>query len=249
MDKEKKYSLRLSTDVKENEFFEDDAISKSTIQGANNSFDKRNLDDDVERPFTPSETQSILEEERKIQIEKEQCPNCRRTFFKGRLAPHLRSCTAEKPLLKKKALSQKKSDIICQHCQKKITGKHRCPQRPQMQLKALDKYAKYVVGSCINEEEEQEETILQKELSNSQPSFLPKIKNNQNILSRSVPIVRCPKCLVTMEQRVGMKHIPLCQRQTGSEKKQRDGHLFCTNCGSKFASVHKYCGICGKKRQ
>lgn len=66
MDKEKKYSLRLSTDVKENEFFEDDAISKSTIQGANNSFDKRNLDDDVERPFTPSETQSILEEERKI---------------------------------------------------------------------------------------------------------------------------------------------------------------------------------------
>lgn len=83
------FSLQLPTDAKENEFFEEDAISKSTIQALNNSFDKQQLDEQIERPFTPSEEEHYVPP----QIEKEQCPNCSRSFFKGRLAPHLRSCT------------------------------------------------------------------------------------------------------------------------------------------------------------
>lgn len=103
---DQKLTLPLATDLKNNEFFEEDAISKSTIHANNNSFDKLNLDDDgqLEKPFTPSETNSLFEEEqqRPPEIEREACPNCQRSFFKGRLAPHLRSCTAERPLGKGK---------------------------------------------------------------------------------------------------------------------------------------------------
>lgn len=46
--------LSLPTDTKDNnEFFDEDAISKSTIQALNNSFDKEQLDEQIERPFTP----------------------------------------------------------------------------------------------------------------------------------------------------------------------------------------------------
>lgn len=93
--------------------------------------------------------------------------------------------------------------------------------------------------------EETQQYISQKELSNSQPSFLPKIAQAQNLLSRSVPIQRCPVCEKVFEQRAAQKHIPACVKLKSAGQQRA---LFCTNCGSRFADQHKYCGVCGKKR-
>ncbi|CAD8123057.1 unnamed protein product [Paramecium sonneborni] len=234
--------LSLPTDTKDNEFFDEDAISKSTIQALNNSFDKEQLDEQIERPFTPIDTQIDS-------IPKEQCKFCKRQFFQGKLALHSRSCTADHPFLKK---SNKQKTLIpltqpviqpCPYCQKKLRNPQihalKCPARP----KALDKYK---VIASINEEEEADETLLQ-ELSSSQPTFLPKIKQRpENLLSRSVPIVKCPSCQKTFEQKAADKHIQICFRMNSGNKFQRN--VFCTNCGNKFANNHKYCGSCGKKR-
>ncbi|CAD8185670.1 unnamed protein product [Paramecium octaurelia] len=232
--------LELPTDIEKNEFFDEDAISKSTIQAVNNSFDKEQLDEQIERPFTPVDTQIEM-------IPKEQCPHCKRQFFQGRLTLHLRSCTAEHPFVKKskkqktQTLHTQPTQLPCPHCHKKYRNlkTHTC----QTRTKALDKYK---VVAQINEEEEADETLIQ-ELSSSQPSFLPKIKQRvENILSRSVPIVKCPQCQKTFEQKAYEKHINLCIRMNSGNKFQRS--IFCTNCGNKFANSHKYCGSCGKKR-
>ncbi|CAD8119328.1 unnamed protein product [Paramecium sonneborni] len=232
--------LTIAFDNENNELFDEDAISKSTIQALNNSFNKEQLDEQIERPFTPLDIQIEM-------IPKEQCPYCKRQFFEGRLLLHLRSCTQEHPFVKKskkqKTQTLPKQSILlsCQQCNKKFRNlkTHICQNR----IKTLDKYK---VIAQINEEEEADETLIQ-ELSSSQPSFLPKIKQrSENILSRSVPIVKCTSCQKTFEQKAYEKHIQICIRMNSGNKLQCS--IFCTNCGNKFANNHKYCGSCGKKR-
>ncbi|CAD8120403.1 unnamed protein product [Paramecium sonneborni] len=232
--------LTIPFDNENDEFFDEDAISKSTIQALNNSFNKEQLDEQIERPFTPLDVQIEI-------IPKEQCPHCKRQFFYGRLPLHLRSCTAEHPFVKKskkqktQAIPKQPTLQSCSQCHKKYRNLkvHTC----QNKIKTLDKYK---VVAQINEEEEADETLIQ-ELSSSQPSFLPKIKQRtQNILSRSVPIAKCPSCQKSFEQKAYEKHIQLCIRINSGNQFQRT--IFCTNCGNKFANNHKYCGSCGKKR-
>lgn len=109
----------------DNEFFsiENANMSKSVIL-PNDQFDKRELEDEhgIERPFTNSDNSIQMgnEGEKEVKakdvepkiVDLEQCTNCGRKFFLGRLMLHQKNCTAEHPFKTKHGEGDPKAKTV-----------------------------------------------------------------------------------------------------------------------------------------